>query len=150
MCEELTVELATETAILFGSVAAICGEADSGVGASILDAIITPPFLPSPLLHPHSGALVRVVRRAGRLTRDTGHHLMAEDTALLVQCLSYSSYFHPYSFYLILSSTSLLMFINVFTSEGIQQFKKLHNHLAKQLLKEEFWAINCKIQFPGI
>ena len=103
-----------------------------------------------PLLRPHWGALVRVVRRAGRLTRDTGHHLMAEDTALLVQCLSYSSYFHPYSFYLILSSTSLLMFINVFTSEGIQQFKKLHNHLAKQLLKEEFWAIKCKIQFPGI
>ena len=46
LCEELTVELATETAILFGSVAAIC----AGVWGClhILDAIITPPpALPS-------------------------------------------------------------------------------------------------------
>ena len=48
----------------------------------------SPDPLPIPSIRPHFGALVRVVRRACWLTRDTGHHLMAsQNCAPLVSSL---------------------------------------------------------------
>ena len=92
------------------------------------------PSLP-PLLRPHLGALVRVVRRAGRLTRDTGHHLMAEDTALLV-CLSLSSYCHPYSSVSSLFNTPSFpsSFSFVFCPQEDFNSSNMTNFLAKQHL----------------